>query len=256
MAKDMQSQSWTNTRDLRVAAALGSLGVVIKIDTSADARSGNQRTLFILGLRSLDGRHDTKLLVRRAKVGALQSQEPTHEFLTGLRAMQNREMILDLQKKGSFLELQQVPGTEIWQYVPGCQGLPGLAGQKAVVETCDLKVVAAAGLVGARLLKIEGSGRDHRYTLPRWGPVRQDGKRPVDLLPLLAAWRTNKEGMDVECPFTQGAYALWNRERLLNAVNGSVKSIVLKKDRTLKSAVVREDAGDGAFEKVAEFFDE
>lgn len=247
-----RAQFWTTTRDTRLAAALGSMGVMIKLETSADALSGHRRTLFFLGTKSMDGRHDTKLLIARFQSGFLEQNEPGCELLTNLRGMMNRDMILDLQHKGEFMELRPVGKTGVWQYVRGRSGLPGVSGHRAVVETRDIKIAAGLGLVGIPLLAIRGTRGNFIYDFPELGPVRADGSR-YETLKLRDAWRTNRESMDPACPYTQGMYALDSRERLVNALNGGVTNILLRKKGTLRSAVVREDASDEAFERAGEF---
>jgi len=245
----------TITRDTRLAAALGTLGVPIEIRKSTDARTGKQLYLFQLGLKSVDGRHNARALKHWIRNGKLEARQPEHEALTALRAMQNRELLLDFQKKGVFLHLAAVPNTCLWQYVQGDTGLPGQKGAKELIETSDMKLVCALALVGVPLLAMDGGAGNHRYFLPRHGLPRPDGKPPADAVRLMQAWRANRDAMPPDCPFAQGMWGLVNRERLVNALNAEIDSILLRKPRSMKSAIVRADATDDAFDKVKEHFD-
>jgi hypothetical protein len=250
------SEQYTLTRDTRLAAALGTLGVPIEIRKNRDAQSGKVLYMYHLGLRSLCRRHDARQLKTRIGNGRLERENPTHEVLTALRAMINRERLLDFQNKGVFMRLDSVPGTSLWQYVPGDTGLPGRAGSKELIETSDIKLVCALAVVGVPLLAMDGVRSDFRYFLPRHGLPKPDGSPPADALKLMQAWRTSRDAMPPDCPFAQAMWGLVNRERLVNALNAEIETILLRKYRSQKSALVRADATDAAFDKVKEHFDQ
>lgn len=249
------SEQRTLTRDTRLAAALGTLGIPIEIRKSREAASGKVFTLFHLALRSLCGCHDTRRLKAQIANGRLEAMDPAHEALTALRAMMNRERLLDFQNKGNFMRLAAVPHTPLWQYVAGDSGLPGKAGQKELIETSDIKLVCALGLVGIPLLAMDGQRGAYRYFLPRYSLPRTDGQPPADAVRLMQAWRTCREAMPPDCSFAHGMWGLTNRERLVNALNAEIESILLRKPRSQKSAIVRADASDDAFDRVKEHFD-
>lgn len=248
----------TITRDTRIAAALGTLGIPIQIFKSLDAASGRQVYHFSLALRSACGRHDTRSLKRSIGSGSLEDRFPAHEALTCLRAMQNRTRVLDFQNQGKLIRLAPVPRTRLFQYLPGDTGLPGTGGQKEILETRDLKMVCALAIVGVPLLSIAGAHGDFTYTLPRHGLRHPESpqEHPADALVLMPAWRASRETMPEDCPFSQAMWGLVNRERLTNALHAEIQSIILRKPRSMKSAIVREDAADAAFDRVKEHFDQ
>ena len=250
------SEQRTLTRDTRLAAALGTLGVPIEIHKTREAYSGKVLYIFHLGLRSVCGRHNTCQLKARIANGRLEHEDPTHEALTALRAMMNREKLLDFQNKGVFLRLEAVPNTPLWQYVPGDTGLPGRAAAKELIETHDMKLVCALALVGVPLLAMDGQRGHYRYFLPRHGLPRSDGQPPADALRLMQAWRLSRDSLPPDCPFAQAMWGLVNRERLVNALHAEIETILLRKYRSQKSALVRADASDAAFDKVKEHFDQ
>ena len=246
----------TLTRDTRIAAALGTLGAPIEIHKTRDAKTGKVLYIYHLGVRSTCGRHDIRRLKSQILNGSLEDRDPQHEALTTLRAMMNRERLLDFQNKGIFMRLSPVPDTKLWQYVPGDAGLPGKQGIKELVETHDMKLVCALAMVGVPLLAMDGQRGDFRYFLPRHGLPRTDGQPSADALRLMQAWRHCREAMPPDCPFAQAMWGLINRERLVNALNAEIESILLRKYRSQKSAIVRADATDKAFDQVKEHFDQ
>lgn len=251
------AEQHTLTRDTRLASALGTLGIPIEIRKSRDATSGKVLYIYHLPLRSICGHHDTRRLKAQVLNGRLEATDPSHELLTALRATQCRKVLLDFQNKGNFIRLAPVPHTALWQYLSGDMGLPGKAGVKELIETGDLKMVCALGLVGIPLLAIEGQRGDFRYFLPRFGLIHPNaGKPPADALILMQAWRQSRESMPPDCAFTQGMWGLINRERLVNALNAEIENILLRKPRSQKSAIVRADSSDEAFDIVKRHFDQ
>jgi len=250
----MQSY-WTLTNDRRVAAALGTLRIPIQLRTTFLEKEGTRVTRFLLKLKSDDGKWDTKRIISGFKSGALASKEPAHPFLTQMRAFENRERVLDLALKGTPCRLIPVPNAGgIHQYVPGGDPLPGVKSGMAVIETGDIRMVAALGLEGFPVLKIQGTRGDLIFTLPAFHQ-RNDG-RTIDGVALLRAWRQDKMSVPLFEPFALGAFALHNRERLLDAERKDVELVLVRKPRSLRSALVRADATPTAWDRVAEFFDQ
>lgn len=249
-------EAWTSTLDTASAAAFGTLGVVIRLHTTFIEQSGERSTRFHLSLTSLDRKYDTRRIRAQWRSGKLETVEPAHPFLTCMRAIQGRAALLSLQKSGSMLRLVQVPGTELWQYVPSATGLPGTAGHLEIIETTDIKLVAALAIIGIPLLSLSGSEGRHLYRLPRYGPRRQDSIPPIDGLHLMEAWRRDKEEIPWEHPFAQAARALHNRERLVEAIRRDTEMVLLIKPRSSwKSALIQADATPAAFDKVKQHFD-
>ncbi len=249
-------EQWTSTLDTRCAAACGTLGIPSRIETTFAELTGVRTTRFHLGLQCVEGIYKTKRLLADYKSGALEKADPAHPFLTIQRAFLCRNSVLDLQNKGIFCRLARVPGTSLWQYVPAAEGLPGLAGHAEVLQTTDLKLVAALGVIGHPLLKLEGTARAHTYFLPRWGPFLGENVPRTDAVALRAAWLADKGSIPWENPFAQAMRGLHNRERFLDAVNKDVELILFIKPRTAwKSAFVRADAAPAAFDHMKRHFD-
>ncbi len=250
----MQEQ-WTSTLDTREAAACGTLGIPARLETTFVEKTGQRVSRFHLAACCLECIYQTKPILTGYRKGTLEQRDAAHPFLTIQRGFINRLLLLDLQNQGKFCRLARVPGTELWQYVPGESGLAGITGNAEVIRTTDLKLVAALGVCGLPLLRLEGTGRNHAYFLPRYGPARADGKPPVDGHALRVAWCADKESVPWEDPFAQAMRGLYNRERFLDAVNRDAALVLLQKPRSQKAAFIHEAAGEAALRRVQEHFD-
>jgi hypothetical protein len=248
-------EQWTTTTDTRMAAAFGTIGVPVRLRTTIIERTATRSTRFYIALQSVDGDYKTGAIRSAFESGKLSKTDPAHPFLTILRAFENRRLFLDFQNKGRCCTLVQVPGTEIWQYVPSSTGLPGLDGHKEIIKTEDIKMLAALGIMGIPCVKLEGGGHNHQYFLPRYGPVRADGIPPVDGLRLLESWRKDKEIIPWSHPFAQAARGLYNRERFLDAINRDTELLILQKPRSQRAAVLDINSTPAAFDAVKEHFD-
>ena len=118
------SQAWTSTLDTATAATFGTLGVPIRLETTLVEQTGRRTTRFHLALTSLDRAYDTRQIRAHFRSGKLEDRTPAHPFLTGMRSLQNRRALHDTLKTGARYQLVRVPGTELWQYVPGGWSVP------------------------------------------------------------------------------------------------------------------------------------
>jgi len=248
-------EHWTSTLDTREAAACGTLGIPAKLELTIIAATGKSEARFHLGLTCAEQKYQTKAILKQWRNGSLQTSHPVHPFLTIQRAYHNRLMVLDLQMKGNAMQLVPIGQTGLWQYAASNTSLPGLPPAPAeIIRTSNLKLVAALGVCGFPLLRIDGSGHQHSYYLPRYGPLRADGP-PLDSNALRAAWHEDMDSIPWESPFAQAMRGLYNRERFLDAVNRSVPLILMQKPRSQKAAYVKENASDAALDLVKRHFD-
>jgi len=242
------------TRDVRVAAALGVLDVPIKIRKTHEVRHGRKVVEFLCGVRSVDGRLDVQRLMGAWRKGAL---DPGHDFLTIMRGFRCRAAILDCQKKGRRIRLAKVEGCDSWEYRDSDVGLPGAAserGQAGVLKMGDLKMAAALGVAGLPLLAIGGTAGRHEYFVARYG-LPQKGQPPLDGAELLRKWRRDVHSLSWDDPFTKAAWGLVSRERVLDATKQELARVLLEKPRSMRSALVKENASDKAFDQVKRHFD-
>lgn len=242
-------EQWTSTTDVRLAAALGTMGVVIRPKRTLDERSGRRLTRFYLGLASVDGQVLTKRVLGDLRKGTLPGNHPLRAILWG---MENRRLLLDLANQGKGCRLvEATPG--IWRYTPATgEGPRGLIRGTAYFKTGDLKLVSALGLAGLEVARIEGPEHGRTFYIPLQGPGPRAGGLPAaDARAVAEAWRRDKEELPWADPIAQGLRGLHNRERLLNVVEGMEECVLLR--RGGRKAVVRTDASDEAWEKAERF---
>lgn len=242
-------EQWTTTTDTRIAAAFGTLGMVIRPKKVLHEQSGTRVVRYHIGLESVDKAYQTKPLQHAAKDGTL---PPAHPFLTILRAMENRRRLLDLANRGIFCALRPVAGAPgIHQYEPADHGLPGLPSTGVIFRTGDLKLVSALGIVGLCVLHIEGPEHNRTWYLSGAPLVRTCGLPPVDPVAFKRAWLADRESIPWEDPFAQAMRGLHNRERLLDVINRGADVLLLTKGR--RKVTLRADATDAGWEKAERF---
>ncbi len=242
-------EQWTTTTDTRIAAAFGTLGMVIRPKKVLHEKTGTRVVRYHIGLASVDKVYQTKPIQHAAKEGTLPA---AHPFLTILRAMENRRRLLDLANRGTFCALRPVPGAPgIHQYEPADHGLPGLPPAGIVFRTGDLKLVCALGIVGLSVLHITGPEHNRTWYLSGAPLVRPGGLPPVDPVAFKRAWMDDRESIPWEDPFAQAMRGLHNRERLLDVVNRGADVILLGKG--LRKVTLRSDATDAAWETAERF---
>ncbi|MFT3991056.1 MAG: hypothetical protein QM680_06555 [Luteolibacter sp.] len=249
-------EQWTIIKDTDHAAAYGTLGMPIRIMRGLDIRSSKESSHFGVGLQNLDGTEKTKRIQSLHRKGALEKKEPMHAFLVVLAAFENRERLLDCANRGTMISLVRPGGRGPCRYVLGSEGLPGLRADVPVLKTGDLKLVAALGVIGLPVLRIDGSKGNYIFYVQAF---RRAGAKSIDGGALMAAWRADPESIPWAEPFAQAMRGLRNRERLLDAINRTSIDVTLLQHKGGRSAVVRADAAGNvngeAMDKVSEFFD-
>jgi hypothetical protein len=242
---------WTTTTDTRLAAAIGCLDIPIRPAKVLDERTGRRLVRYHLGLASACGTFRTKELQHALKDDQL---PPAHPLRVMLRACIARERLLDFANRGERCSLRPVEGAPgLHHYEPSGDGLPGLVGIIGpVFRTGDLKLVTALGTIGLSILHIEGPAGRRDFYLPARGTGPRPGGFPTaDALELKKAWLADRSSIPWEDPFAQAMRVLWNRERLLDVVNGSADLVLLSKGK--KKATLLSTATDAAWEKAEDF---
>jgi hypothetical protein len=248
-------EQWIITKDTRVAAAFGTLGVPVRLKTTLIEQTGETVTRFFLGLVNIAGTVRTGALKRQWEAGELEKTTPAHPFLTVLRAMENRVKLLDFLHQNVRCHLVETAAQGIWQYVPGGDGLPGVAGRPELFTTMDVKLVAALGVIGLPLLKVEGNAGNRKFWLPLRGAPHAAGLPPIHAADFATAWRLDKESIPWADPFAQAMRGLRTREQLLDALKKEIALVMIRKPKSRKSAFIRADASPKAWDQMKDFFD-
>lgn len=241
---------WTATKNLRVAAAFGTLGVPVRLERMIDERTGKSLTTYYLGKTDALGLLSTKLVKDRYQTGELGREEPGHPLLDALGGMYNRERILDATEKGKFISLVKLRGVNRSVYVEGDSGFPGTAGHGSVLRTGDLKLVAALARVDVPILGVEGPQGSRRYLLPTlWNCFGEK----TDVGAFVKAYREGKI-LDAEHPFFYAMGGLKARERLLDALRDETEMVLIRKPGSAKAAFVDPSSTNAAMDKMRTFF--
>jgi hypothetical protein len=240
-------ERWTTTIDSKEAAAFARLGCTVKIVSQVIERTGKRVVRFHVSTMTEAG-EKVGALRRALHAGELKVLHPLYVMWVAFTC---RTRILDLQEAGRFCELREVPGAagQLWCYVAGQTGLPGVKGAAGVVMTRDVDVVAALGVVGFRLLEIRGTKGDREYLVDAFG-----GQAGVDVARVIDDWRKRPGEMLESAPVTMALRVLRDLQTVKRMARESIDQIVMSKPRTTKHAVVRMDAGKEAWDGVKRFF--
>lgn len=165
---DTPSLSWQTTRNTYEAAALASLKIGVKPVTMRRVQSstGHDLTEWIMQPASEDGLHRTGVLRNEFNGGKLQGTLATtllHPYLIAMRAMLNRNRIMDAMKGRPHHLHEDAPGSWILQ-----AGSARLASIGPIIATVDIDHAVALSTIGCPLIKIEHNGKDHVFTLSRY----------------------------------------------------------------------------------------
>lgn len=230
-------EGWSTTDNVNVAAIVSTLGVPIKIETSNDVRTGQGWTNIEFPTAQVpyirckapqgSGRAFVdKSILDLLKSGELAKTAPRHEALDGLRALVNRELILDWLKKGEACHLARVPNLDRSFYVKG-DPPPSVVVAEEQFPTDNIKLVAALGVIGAPICKIVGSASNHTFYVGRWTfPLDGRAQDAHALSKQLLRERTLDKGH----PLFWAYQALCNRERILDMIhNRNPKLLVRRK---------------------------
>ena len=252
----MNSFHWS-TSNTKLAACLGGLGFSIRTSIMEDSRGGKVLTEFFVSENTpwYPGLTRKSLLQRWKSTkpeDRLETLDPLHPFLQGLRAEHNYELLLDAQNRGRRIRLAAVAGGHASLYTDG-EEVPAMKNSQAVIQLSDLSLVAALGTLGIPVIGISGSAGDHTYTLPvhgHWLKAFPSGEaRRYDASEI--ARRAEPGKLDLMLERTQpqhplcAAYQARHTHNILKRALGQDKRlIIVRAPGTGRSATVREDATD------------
>lgn len=243
-------QMLIKTRDTREAAAFGTLGVPVTIESILDAKTNDSSVYFNMGAVSADNKVNVSHVRGQLKDGSLPAHHPIYNCL---RALKNKKVLQQVIKSGGGVNVKaNASGTGfILDASLSCSGMPTVG---KVLKTGDLDVVAAlaergseiyAMLPGTRGLEFYMRGVDEASQMLGGGDY-------------LALVRDLKSGVlaekDPEHPFLTGVLANVNYRSLVIAVDRSESLVMIQKPGSSKSAFVREGASDQAFDRMSQFF--
>jgi len=246
-------EGWWPTHSLGLAACLGALGMPIRTDVVLDERSSEEVTTFYVGLQSLWNNLGTDSLIAEWKSGRLETADPLHPFLCGLRACHNATALASSLRNEDQLRLLQVAADKATIYAKG-EELPELRHAGELVETPDLNLVAALGVLGIPMIEHEGG----LFRLPRFGHalMSMDGDwMNHDAQDLITRLRSGNLEMDEpQHPLVSAYNARAVHEQITRHLNSTVRRVLLRKPRSVRSAFVPENASDDMLDRVQRHF--
>jgi len=246
-------EGWWPTHSLGLAACLGALGMPIRTDVVLDERSGEEVTTFYVGLQSLWNNLGTDNLIAEWKSGRLEVADPLHPFLCGLRACHNATALASSLRNEDRLRLVRVTADKATIYAKG-EELPELRYAGELVETPDLNLVAALGVLGIPMIEREGG----LFRLPRFGHalMSMDGDWVKhDAQDLITRLRSGSlEQDDPQHPLVSTYNARAVHEQLTRQLRNTVRRVLLRKPRSVRSAFVPENASDDMLDRVQRHF--
>jgi hypothetical protein len=246
-------EGWWPTHSLGLAACLGALGMPIRTDVVLDERSGEEVTTLNVGLQSLWNGMSTDGLIGDWKSGRLESADPLHPFLCGLRACHNATLLASSLRNDLPRRLVLTASDHATIYAEGAE-LPILRQANELIETTDFELVAALGVIGIPMIEHERG----LFRLPRWGHtvmsatgewIRHDAQN------LVTGLRDGSlEQDDPQHPLVSAYNARAVHGQLTRHLNGTVRRVLLRKPRSLRSAFVPENASDDLLDRVQRHF--
>lgn len=244
-------ESWTSTTKTILAAALGTLGVPIRLERMLDERSGKRRRDFHLGYISTDGLVNSNHLKRQYESGELLRESPTHPLLDIIFAKQNKDRLLDAVNKGDQIRLVRQQGTDRTFYQRGgATSFPGACGHGDLIETGDLNVVAAFARFGIPVLNVSGSRGSHLFYLPARQRLSLPGEEMVG--EVLKLWRA--KNLPTEHPFSYAIKGLLNHGRLVREMDSELEQVLIRKLNSPKSAIVDPNIKGSGMDQARKFF--
>lgn len=161
-------QSWQTTRNTYEAAALNALKIGVKPVTMRRVQSSTDHDLteWIIQPVSEDGLYRSGVLRAEFNGGKLQGSLATtllHPYLIAMRALLNRNRIMDAMKGRPHHLHEDAPGSWILQ-----AGSARIAHTGSTISTVDIDAAVALITIGCNLISITHNGKDHVFTLSRY----------------------------------------------------------------------------------------
>lgn len=275
--------SWIKTQSVNLAAALSTLGIPLKIDQTSDLRWGKTWKTILLGLEALPlpedmgaevvknwegdsaavqeavrietpsagARLKTSMIMELINTGRLEKADPVHPVLDGLRAIHNRECLLNWTKKDTRYCVAKSSFAPRSQFIPG-EEPPSVKASAAATafKTGDMKIVAALAVFGVPVARIEGGGDRHSFFCANTG--HDLGVPPVDAHQLVTAYRQG--ALPVDHPFRWAMQALINRERILDVMHRQKQMVLIRQGGSGLGAIVPSDATNICMDVVKKHF--
>jgi hypothetical protein len=243
---------WTSTQKTILAAAFGTMGVIVRHERSYDEKTGAAQRTFHLAPSCVQNLVKTNTLKRSYVTGELLREHPEHPILDICYAKQNRDRLLDAVNKGQRIQLVKQKGANRTFYERGeGTSFPGVTpAHQHLLATKDLNIVSAFARFGVPVLKVEGPRGQRKFFLDAFQRLTTPGNEFAG--DILKQWRA-KELHD-EHPFGYAVLGLINYARLVRSMESEVEQVLIRKPNSIKSAIVDPKIKDHGLDKMRRFF--
>jgi len=244
-------ETWTSTTKTILAAALGTLGVPIRLEKMLDERSGKGRRDFFLGPASTDGKYQTGSLKSAFEKGTLLREQTDHPITDIVYAKHSRDRILDAVNRGVRIQLVTQSGsrkTRTFYQHGGATSFPGTEGLKELFSTRDLNLVGALSRFGVPVLQVTGPAGKREFFLD----ARARLTSGEEMAAVVKKWREGE--ISSEHPFAFAMWGLINYGRLLREMNEETEQVLIRKPGSAKAAYVNPGTTGKGMDKVRSFF--
>ena len=247
-------ESWSAPeRNTQVAACFAALGFPVRIEKQMDADTGHTCATFFFRQATAPGFPPLRLgdVRRLYKSGDMETMQPHHRLLMGMRAMHNLNSLMDWLKQGRQQRLHAVNEGQFMVYTSGTAHTR----EAVMIDTGDIDACAALATIGVPVCAIDGYGHSHRFHIPAMGRdvVGTHGVYNVDAAQLLKELRAGNLD-DFDDDFMAGYNALKARRELLGAVKDSRSSVLIRKPNSVRRAYVMENASGDMMDRVKRHF--
>jgi hypothetical protein len=240
-------------RDNETAAALIALQVQVVPEKTTLTLTGETRVHYLLGPKWVDPAGGPPQSVAKLRVAIREKSLPiTHPFRRQMVASENRQALVRFMKNPSLgLILSPIVDTNMHalQHADG-KGLPGIAAAKTgVFKTSNIRTALALMTAGHRLLAMESSPTDPRYSL-FYVEYRGSEGLATDLV---RQWRDCPETFAPDSAFCLSLAFLQNRDVLIGSVNQLIGRLLLRKEHTTRQIVIPANASGKTWDKAETF---
>ena len=227
-------QAFTPIKDLNMASVIATLVGVAKIEAISDVRTGGGDSSIafptaiipkILAPSKASKAKKQTSIIELIRNGILAEIDPHHHALDAVRALINREKILDWLKQGKPHILVEVGNSQRFIYVP-VDALPSdVAKYPRQWETRDIKLAASMASLGVPICRIVGSDNGRVFYL-----AADSIALPRELrFDAYALARRYFAGELPEHPIAWGVQTLKNRERILDMIHNKDPQLYIRK---------------------------
>jgi len=244
------------TQTTALAAAFATLGVPVRTHRKFRVGTKEDQVTFILGESGVLANREinTSSLHAQYRSGALEAADPRHPLLDCLRALHNRRCLLDWIAVGNPYHLAIEATCARTRYIAGAH-VQAAAIQQSAIQTTDLSLASALGIVGIPILRIEGSAPSRRFTLPATGLDMRGVTLDASVIQAGILDGT-LAGSEPEHPVLWGRQAVANYDVLRRVLNAEPTMLFVEDDKfgSGRAALLRENHAGIAMDHTRRFF--